>query len=183
MDKTWKRIEAWLERNAPDIRADLQPGASDSELSAAANAFGAALPDEMVASYRIHDGTRGAAGPLFGNWRLLSLADAIVARKTINAPADEEASDEVEDVAAPQIKAEWWNPNWIPAASNTSGDYLCVDIDPAKAGTRGQIISYYHAEPRRELIVRGDLPGAAQLPGERGDLPDDDHVHRSATEP
>jgi cell wall assembly regulator SMI1 len=154
MDKIWKRIEAWLAQNAPDVRADLQPGASDSELSAAATAFGAPLPDEMVNSYRIHDGTRGGAGPLFGDWRLLSLAHSIKAWKRIKVPAGE-ASEEVEDVAAPQIKAAWWNPRWIPVASNSSGDFLCVDLDPAKAGNRGQIISYYHAEPRRDLIATG----------------------------
>jgi cell wall assembly regulator SMI1 len=155
MDNIWKRIEKWLEQNAPDINADLAPGASDAALAAAATAFGATLPEEMANSYRIHDGARGGAPPLFGDWRLLSLAAAVKAWKSITPPTDDETSDDVEDVAAPQIKAEWWNPQWIPVASNSSGDFLCVDLDPAKAGTRGQIISYYHAEPRRELIAAG----------------------------
>jgi len=154
---SWQRIEQWLQANAPDIGADLAPGASDATLAAAAAAFGAALPDEMADSYRIHDGARGGAAPLFGDWRLLTLANAIKAWKQITRDNEDldDAADEVEDVAAPQIGPAWWNPAWIPVASNSSGDYLCVDLAPAAAGTRGQIISYYHAEPRRELVATG----------------------------
>ncbi|GJH13034.1 SMI1/KNR4 family protein [Caballeronia novacaledonica] len=155
MDEIWKRIETWLKQNAPEIRGDLSPGASDSAFVEASKAFGIDLPQEMVDSYRIHDGSRGGAGPLFGDWRLLSLAAAGRAWNTIVPVTDDEALDDVEDVAAPQIKGEWWNPRWLPFASNSSGDFLCVDLDPAESGTPGQIISYYHAEPRRELLATG----------------------------
>jgi cell wall assembly regulator SMI1 len=155
LNDVWQRIERWLQANAADIGADLSPGASDASLAAAADAFGAALPDEMADSYRIHDGARGGSAPLFGKWRLLSLEHAIKEWKQITPAGDDDDLDEVEDATAPQIKAAWWNPLWIPVASNSSGDFLCVDLDPATAGTRGQIISYYSAQPRRELIATG----------------------------
>jgi cell wall assembly regulator SMI1 len=153
MDEIWKRIEAWLAANAPDIRADLQPGASDADLASAAAAFGVELPSDVVASYRVHDGTRGGAGPLLGDWRLLSLAAAAQEWKTLQEWADGGEFEDSEAEPAAQIKDDWWNPRWIPVASNSAGDFLCVDLDPAPAGTRGQVMSYYHAEPRRELVA------------------------------
>jgi hypothetical protein len=35
------------------------------------------------------------------------------------------------------------------------GDYLCVDLDPAKARNQGQIITYYHDEMFRSLVTPG----------------------------
>src|SRR4051794_23586057 len=104
MDNAWNRIEAWLTRHAPEIKADLQAGASDPELGAAAAAIGNQLPEEMIRSYRIHNGSRGGAAPLFGDWRLLSLAAAITAWKGIETLPDDDVAEDVEDVAAPQIK-------------------------------------------------------------------------------
>src|SRR5687768_2872139 len=153
MDEIWKRIEAWLAQNAPDVREDLQPGATDAALAEASRTFGAELPADMAASYRVHDGSRGGAGPLFGEWRLLSLAAAARAWGTLKKQSDDGVFEDDDVQAAPQVKDEWWNPKWIPVASNSSGDFLCADLDPAPAGKAGQIVSYYHAEPRRELVA------------------------------
>jgi cell wall assembly regulator SMI1 len=105
MEKIWKKIEAWLEENAPDTLQDLRPGASDADVRKAEKAFSARLPEDVVASYSVHDGARGGSAPLFGDY-------------------------------------------------NSSGDFLCLDLDPARPGKPGQIVSFLRADPARELVAR-----------------------------
>lgn len=33
-----------------------------------------------------------------------------------------------------------WLPGWIPIGDNDAGDYIYIDLDPAPAGTYGQLI-------------------------------------------
>jgi cell wall assembly regulator SMI1 len=160
MDETWKRIEAWLAQNAPEILADLQAPAAPQDIQNTERALGQQLPDEMAASYRIHNGSRGGAAPLLGKWRLLSL-DQIEERwrelNTFNEnqkDAEDEFGDkEFETQTDPGIQEGWWRNAWIPIASNGSGDFLCVDLDPAPGGKRGQIISYLHADGSRKRVA------------------------------
>lgn len=159
MEKIWKRIEAWLEENAPDLLADLRPGASDADIKKAERALSCKLPADMADSYRVHDGKRGAVGRLFDQWELMQLAHVVKSWKTLKGVADEGTFEKAAEAfmgtsVAPQIKPEWWNPKWIPVASNSSGDFLCVDLDPARGGKSGQIISYFHTDAKRELVAK-----------------------------
>jgi cell wall assembly regulator SMI1 len=159
MEKIWKRIEAWLEENVPDMLADLQPGASAADIKKAERALSCELPADVAASYRIHDGKRGAVGALFGEWELLQLKYVVDNWKTLKEVADAGTFEQAEGASlpsavAPQIKHVWWNPLWIPFASNDSGDFLCLDLDPARGGKSGQLISYLHTEAKRELLAK-----------------------------
>lgn len=40
------------------------------------------------------------------------------------------------------IKPIWWNPLRIRVTDNRSGGGLTIDLDPAKGGTRGQVIHF-----------------------------------------
>jgi cell wall assembly regulator SMI1 len=153
MKELWKRIEEWLRANAPDILADLQPPATSEERSRAEETFGVDLPEDVIASYDVHNGTRGSAPPLFGDWRLLSLDASTKEWNTIKVVADEGTFEGMETDPDPQVGDAWWLPAWIPVASNDSGDFLCVDMDPAPGGTNGQLISYLHADAPRALVA------------------------------
>jgi len=153
MNEIWESIEGWLRANAPDVLNDLLPGASTEDRAAAAETYGSELPQEMQASYRVHDGSRGGAAPLLGEWRLLSLAAGIREWSTIKGLDDTKTFEGMESDSDPEITDVWWKPGWVPVASNDSGDFLCVDLDPAPGGSRGQIISYLHAEPRRAVVA------------------------------
>lgn len=155
MEKIWKRIDAWLKQNAPETFADLQPGASDADIKKAERALSCELPEVVTQSYRIHNGMRGGDGPLIDGWSLLSLAVLVRGWKTLKKLSDDGTFESMEGDAAPQIKSDWWNPRWIPVASNSSGDFVCVDLDPKRGGKRGQVISFWHAGPRRELLATG----------------------------
>ena len=83
MKAVWDRIHAWLDANSPAGYGDLRPGASPDEVRAAEEAVVLQLPDDVVASYRIHDGQdtqarygRGLVGARCG-WRLLPLHEVV----------------------------------------------------------------------------------------------------------
>jgi cell wall assembly regulator SMI1 len=157
MEKVWKRVEAWLEKNAPKMLADLRPGASAADIKKAERALSCELPADAAESYRIHDGQRRSVGPLFGEWELLKLTDVVASWKILKGVADKGIFDDslaIGNDIPPQIKRVWWSPLWIPVASNSSGDYSCLDLDPARSGKRGQIISYYHTDAVRELVAK-----------------------------
>jgi cell wall assembly regulator SMI1 len=54
--ESWRRIEAWLERHLPRTRATLRPGVADKDLRKFERAIGRRLPDDVRASWQIHDG-------------------------------------------------------------------------------------------------------------------------------
>lgn len=60
--KLWARWEAWLAGNAPRLLDGVREAATASELDAAADALGAALPDPVVDLYRCHDGAASIVG-------------------------------------------------------------------------------------------------------------------------
>ncbi len=156
MKKIWKRIEAWLEQNAPEILSTLQPGASAADIKQAERALSCKFPKALAESYRIHDGKR-SGGALFDEYELLSLDYMVSEWKVLKELLDDGTFDDtgsMKNVVASQIKFAWWNPLWIPIASNSSGDFWCVDLDPSPSGKIGQIISFVHTDPARELIAK-----------------------------
>lgn len=46
------------------------------------------------------------------------------------------------DRSAEQVQFVWWDPAWVPIASDSCGNLVCVDLHPAKNGVRGQIIGW-----------------------------------------
>ena len=72
MKETWDRIEAWLRANASAALGSLRPGASDLEIADTERFLGVTFPNDLRASYRIHDGTE-EGHRLIDGWDLLSL--------------------------------------------------------------------------------------------------------------
>lgn len=152
MRNSWKRIENWLNCNAPSILSDLQPAASVVEIRSMERECECVLPSDVVRSYRIHNGSRGGAAPLFATWSLLSLQACAKEWKGLHDLHDNKAFNGLQGDADVQIKSDWWNPRWIPIASNSTGDFICIDLDPEPAGNNGQLIRFLHAGPERNLL-------------------------------
>jgi len=57
--ESWRRIEAWMSRNCPEVVVALLPGASEKDIAKFEEAIGQKLPEDVRASYRIHDGRGG----------------------------------------------------------------------------------------------------------------------------
>jgi hypothetical protein len=112
MKAAWDRIHAWLDANAPAGYGALRPGASADEIRAAEESMGLKLPDDVVASYRIHDGQGNGPGLVAGEgWWLLPL-QRMVAQWRRWSQADPMAS------------------RFVPLAWIGTGDYVFLNLDP-----------------------------------------------------
>lgn len=150
--QSWRRIEAWLRANGLPAHLALPPGASESAIRGAEAEMGLRLPEDVLESYRLHDGSgsRGAQVAFADMYFVLPLAgeNSVVGRR---ARLLELAKHETGSVGRPDgpIKSDWWNPRWVPIASDGNCNLLCIDLDPAAGGTVGQVIeSLYTAETR-----------------------------------
>ena len=59
---------------------------------------------------------------------------------------------EEEEVSADKgVQETWWSLGWIPVTYDFGGNHDVVDLDPAKGGKRGQIVSVWHDDESREI--------------------------------
>jgi cell wall assembly regulator SMI1 len=56
--ESWRRIEAWLGEHLPILKLSLRPGISQTDLKRFEKSVGRSLPDDVRASWMIHDGQR-----------------------------------------------------------------------------------------------------------------------------
>lgn len=153
---TWERIETEIKRLNWVESRKLNKGASAASLAKVEKTLGVTLPDEFRESYALHDGqdsgTAFLLGPSDEGYCLLPLAQVLKEAK-IWADLKEDFADE--EVSADKgIRADWWNTKWLPIAGNGGGDFLCLDLAPAKGGQLGQIITMNHESPTRELWAK-----------------------------
>lgn len=154
---TWQRIERWLGEHAKPLAKSLSKGATADQLQKLEASLGANLPAEFKQSLSIHDAQKDDCDFIpddgIGAFYMLRSKDIPREWKQWNALL---AMGEFENAkATPEkgIAAGWWNSGWIPFASNGGGDYLCIDLAPAKGGTVGQIIRVRHDDPVRDLMA------------------------------
>jgi cell wall assembly regulator SMI1 len=153
MKEIWNRIENWLRDNAPEILADLEPGASDTEIKEAEEYLKVSFPEHMKASLKIHNGQKGESSFLIDGWQLLPLEKIM---EEWDAWADLIEMGDFEGIRSyskGQIKNDWWNPKWIPLTFSGEGDHYCLDLDPDQGGKAGQIIITWHDMPNRDLVA------------------------------
>lgn len=149
MKEIWKRLDAWLVEGAPSIASSLRPGATEAQVRAAERSLGVRLPDDVRASWLIHDGQEDDEA-LMADMALLSLEGIVETWRTLQHLA--EKTGEI-DVTPPGIVRErWWTARWIPLATNGAGEHFCLDLDPGKKGLPGQII-VVHDTPERDLAA------------------------------
>lgn len=153
MQTIWARIDTWLMANAPGVFKALQPGASDDQIEAFEKVLGVRLPDDVKASFRIHNGQLDYEYGLIDGRELLSLAriqdEWLVWKDLLESNMFEDMESEPE----PGIRADWWNAAWIPLTHDGSGNHDCLDLAPTKDGTVGQIISMWHDAADREQVA------------------------------
>jgi cell wall assembly regulator SMI1 len=161
----WRRIETWLGENAPSVRKSLRPPAKDAAIDKLHARLGLMLPADFAESVRLHDGQKSDAEhglfPLsedvlgaMPSFRLLTLTE--IAREWAMMKGLHDGGEFTGRKSDPQrgIRADWWNPGWVPIADDGGGDYFCLDLAPGKGGTAGQVIVFFHDMHDRPLIAR-----------------------------
>ncbi len=143
---SWRRIEAWLSRNAPKIVRNLNPGATAAELAAAERELGHPMPQDWHELYHVHNGMNdtGNQGNLFFAMTFLPLGRAVSEHALDNTPGAKPLPVRAAD---PGIrKDDMHNPKWIAFAHDNGETLLRVDLDPGPGGAAGQVIFTDHAD-------------------------------------
>lgn len=151
------RIARWVAVCAPETELMFRPGARAGALTEAERRLGVSLPAELRTLYAHADGQPEAAPTVSDAFYLMPLTEAVEAALFLNdffpEGRNEEHPDHAPIDADPGIRPTWWWKNWMPVFSNGSGDYYCVDLDPAPGGAAGQVVSYWHDETFRSLVA------------------------------
>jgi cell wall assembly regulator SMI1 len=144
MQSIWTKIESWLGENAPHILNTLQPGATETEISELEARLSICFPEEVRASYRIHNGQSdedGSFSSFLYRYELLPL-ESIYRAWEINQEINQQMQIRMaheEDIDG-QTSGDALNPLWIPLATDISGDHYCLDLSPDPKDGLGQII-------------------------------------------
>ena len=157
MEEIWKRIEIWLETNAPRVLTDLYVGISTSEIESLEKVAGFELSDFLKESLSIHNGQDGRFRLVYP-WEIFPIEAIEIEKNRMSSDfVDQLRSNNVElengiDVYGP-VKSTVWNDKWIPFSSDGSGNLLCIDNDPAEGGNLGQVILWASDPPYVEVIA------------------------------
>lgn len=156
MEEVWQRIDLWLQANTPQIFETLQSGASDAGIAEFETILSIKLPEDVKASYRIHNGqfaySLDEKGLIEGR-EFLSLERIRDEWEVWKELLDSEQFEGCESEPDLGIRNDWWNDKWIPITYDGAGNHDCLDLDPADDGTVGQIITMWHDSSDREMVA------------------------------
>ena len=151
----WATIEEWLKQEHPEALQGFNPPASPESIAAAERALGVELPSEYKEFLAIHDGQDELA-PFVGVGALLPIAAVVDRHQSLSKRADEEEFEVSSDLVGAGVRPVNYCRRWLPIGASARGrDFLCLDLDPAPGGTRGQIIEYVVDDGGRPLIANG----------------------------
>ncbi len=175
----WAPIEAWLQRERPDLAEGLQSAASKDALDEL-GALG--VPAEWRALWAQHDGE----GPvLLGGWSFLPVTGGVesvlVERDNLMEMGRHLAEEPPPTVEGP-ARAVWAHQSWIPFATDYNGSYLCIDLAPTNEGRPGQVLLVDNDE--RRVVYAGllEMLDECRSRMEDGFHPDDETELDSWTE-
>ncbi len=158
MQEIWDRIKEGLSIHAPGIIPHLQAGASEEEIRSTEKKLGIKFPEDVRASYRIHNGMSGDRGFICSCseycWsEFYSLENIFRAWDIWRDLLEAGEFDNFQSEPNGPIKTDWWNIKWIPLLGNSGGDHCCIDLDPPSEGKLGQIITMWHETGAEELLA------------------------------
>jgi cell wall assembly regulator SMI1 len=146
MKEIINRIETWFNEHLPKILADLNPGATESEIEYAENQIGIQFPISFREFYKWHNGQKGNSTGLFYGLEFLSLEGIFEQWKSWSDIIDDDDTINEEIGGSSHIpgkvKEMYINKKWIPFTHDWSGNHLGVDLDPGEKGTVGQVINF-----------------------------------------
>lgn len=154
MKDSWDLIEQKLKQIVPETSIKLNNGVSDSDIQNLEKIIGAKLPHDFIIFYRVHNGQSRDGAALIDGEELLSFDRIIEEWNIWNDLLNNNTFEN--SVASPDagIKSNWWNPLWIPITYDGNGNHYCLDLDPTKEGSYGQIIRMWHDDDVRSLIAK-----------------------------
>jgi cell wall assembly regulator SMI1 len=166
----WAVISKWLEKEHPKALAQFFPPTSLAVIAGVEQKLKQTLPEDYKQFLLLHNGQEEFA-PMVGVgsgslFQVEQIPDACLGIFGEETPVDASEVDA-------GIRAVDYCNAWIPIArSSRNRDYLCIDLDPAPGGTRGQIIEYIVDFSARRLVAKSfaDLLGVYFEQAQTGQL-------------
>lgn len=147
MDKEWKQFTQALKTKLPIYHSRLKPGASAQAIHALETKIGSKLPPEFTTLYLINNGENEEwfiGGAMLG-MKMLTLAEIEKEWKTMAEVEDKYHFNKKwsgDIIPKDAVRIASFSKGWIPVFSDLNGNYIGIDLDPATAGTRGQVINF-----------------------------------------
>lgn len=117
----WRRIDAWLSENAPEVLAQLRPPAKGEDLSKLEAYVGGKLPAAIVEAYRAHDGALEDATTIFGAVRVPKEAPWAHFMYWLSAERVREQLAFMRDLGE-------WPEELLPIAEDAGGNLVVIDL-------------------------------------------------------
>jgi cell wall assembly regulator SMI1 len=157
----YHRIKAWMKANAPEVLAQLRPGASDADLGAAEDALGFPMPSDLRELLRENDGSDEECG-FFGSLQFVPSSFLAGAREDLMLWVESDRQYSIESPSLfPEVFPELASDEWIAIGHQGYADQLAL-----------------HAKSGRVFAAAKDVPAltlvapslAAYLEGYANDL-------------
>jgi cell wall assembly regulator SMI1 len=142
-----KEIKAIHEKVVPvQVKDKIKP-ATDSQIAPIEKVINGKLPADFITFLQTNDFRIN----FNGNFESLTAKQSLEKLKSMNQLLAKGTFDDgrVEDHEergfgnwkGDYLKKVWWSPKWVPFAVDGCGNMKCIDLDPGKNGTKGQIMA------------------------------------------
>jgi cell wall assembly regulator SMI1 len=158
----WARIAAAADRIWPGLSARLAPPAPATAIEAFERAIGRPLPDEVRASFAVHDGQVGGS-PFFHGMEFMSLEQC---RAQWELSRSFDPGDVLWPLSVPRVEgslsfpegaiaAEHASPARVPLIDADGSQFIGVDLAPGPAGVVGQVITFARDQAFKQVLAWG----------------------------
>lgn len=147
----WDQIDAWLDREFPELGDDMSNGATANDLNAFEADLDVVLPYDVRESYLLRDGqvTMGKTRGLVYSYPLMDLesmaSETGIWRKMLHLQEDHKlsGSKSAQKSCPPGfIQEVYYHANWIPIVKDNMGNNIGLDLAPGLKGQVGQMILF-----------------------------------------
>lgn len=141
-EDAFQGIKNWLDENLPEISADINSGAGIPEIEELKSYFSSDLPESLVEIYKKYNGQSGDAPSLFCGYYFLNL-DQIIQEKQLaeDILLDKSLDNSSISYEPDKILPVFTHTGRVHFASDRSGNYLSIDLEPGQKGDVGQVIN------------------------------------------
>lgn len=148
----WQELERWYKANAAETYESLNPGCDEAELRETERHFNVTFPEDVRASYLLHDGQKLEGSSISGDGYQLMSMQEIRASSEFFKIATASGSGRKGAPNGP-LKDDLCNVLWVPFMTPGNGNFRCMDFDPAPHGKPGQIIQYWNKDADRSVLA------------------------------
>jgi len=152
-DRAWARYAAAIEKGHAAFNTYFASSASETDIAETESKIGFALPFDLRHLLLQRNGSNEVQ--VLPGWELFSARRIVDEWSIWEELRRDQFVPEGNDCApiGPIRGDEWWRLGWIPFCGDGGGNHLCVDMDPDKGGTPGQVLTMWHDDATRAFVT------------------------------